>query len=98
MIEDDIVFGIAPRGGKTAEYEQKLLALLLKANEVSFNSEREVHKEWWPPYCPNDFKYTPGQEIYYVKFDNGIAYFLDKRQMMRMLNRYNELTEDKKNG
>lgn len=98
MIEDNIVFGIAPRAGKTLEYEQKLLALLVKADEVSFNSEREAHKEWWPPYCPSDFQYKPGREIYYVTFDNGIAYFLDKHQMMRMLNRYIELTGDKKNG
>ena len=98
MIEDDIVFGITPSGGKTLEYEQKLLALLVKADEVSFNSERVVDEEWQPPYGPDDFYLKPGREIYYVKFDNGIAYFLDKHQMMRMLNRYIELTGDEKNG
>lgn len=98
MIEDNIVFEMIPSGVKTAEDEQRLLALLVKADEVNFGSERDVDEEWIPPYGPDDFQLKPGQEIYYVKFDNDIAYFLDKPQMMRMLNRYIELTEDRKNG
>lgn len=98
MVEDNIVFEMTPGGVKTAEDEQRLLSLLVKADEVNFISERDIDEEWIPPYGPDDFQLKQGREIYYVKFDNDIAYFLDKRQMMRMFNRYIELTGDKKNG
>ena len=98
MGDETIVFRMAPGGGKTLGDEQRLLDLLLKSDKVSFDIDREVHREWIPPYGPDDFQLKSGCESCCIRFDNGIAYFLNRDNMMRIYNQYTELTEDKNNG
>ena len=98
MGDETIVFRMAPGGGKTLGDEQRLLDLLLKSDKVSFDIDRDVHREWIPPYGPDDFQLESGCERCCIRFDNGIAYFLNRDNMMRIYNQYTELKEDKNNG
>ena len=91
-VTDKIAYFSSPGCGRTWKIKQQILKKMLEADEVACHEERKLIGGGREPqkYC--DFTPIDGYiPTYYITMDNGIAYFLNKEQMMEVWEKYEEL-------